>query len=215
MRELATLGLVTSDSFAAVRAIVDRLRGRGERRKRGAGKRGPTARAAAGRWSLFPGPLANVTHDDHLVGWCQLLLNRYGVLFRELLTRESAAPPWHELVPVLRRLEWRGELRGGRFVAGVAGEQFASEPTIQILRAVREEPPHDPRRQRWVAISAADPLNLVGIVTPGQRIPARHQGALILQNGRCVGVKQAGGVTCEPSLAVGQRAEMEHALRRC
>jgi ATP-dependent Lhr-like helicase len=198
-----------------VRAIVDRLRSRPDRRAGGARKRGSTARAPAGRWSLFPGPLADNQRDEYVERWCQLLLNRYGVLFRELLSRESAAPPWHALVSVLRRLEWRGELRGGRFVAGVAGEQFASETAIKLLRAVRDEPANDQRRQRWVALAAADPLNLVGIVTPGRRIAASHKAALILQNGRCVGVKQAGAVTCDASVAVGQRAEMEYALRRC
>ncbi len=215
LRELATLGLVTSDSYAAVRAIVDRWRGRGGGRTRGGRKRSSTARAPAGRWSLFPGRLGAVQREQQVGQWCQLLLQRYGVLFRELLTRESAAPPWHELVSLLRRLEGRGQLRGGRFVAGVAGEQFAREEAIQLLRAVRDEPPDDPRRRRWVVISAADPLNLVGIVTPGRRIPASHKAALVLQNGRCVGVKQAGAVTWENSLEGAERSEIEHALRRC
>ena len=210
LRELAALGLVTSDSFAAIRAIVDPV-GRRASSKR----RGRTARAPAGRWSLFPGPISTVERDKYVEQWCRLLLSRYGILFRELLTRESAAPPWHELVTLLRRLEWRGELRGGRFVAGVAGEQFAIEHSIELLRTVRDESPDDPKRKRWIVISAADPLNLVGIVTPGKRVTASHKAAIVLQAGRCVGVKQAGAVDCDDSLAIEQRSEMEHALRIC
>jgi ATP-dependent Lhr-like helicase len=98
----------------------------------------------------------------------QLYLRRYGVVFRDLLARE-AAPPWRELVRVYRTLEARGAVRGGRFAAGPSGEQFALPEAVDALRAVRRLP----RDGQRVALSAADPLNLVGVLTPGARIPAQ------------------------------------------
>jgi ATP-dependent Lhr-like helicase len=94
------------------------------------------------------------------------LLRRYGVVFRRLLAREPSVAPWRELVRVYRRLEARGEIRGGRFVAGMSGEHFALPDAVERLREVRRTPPDD----RLVTISAADPLNLTGIVTPGDRV---------------------------------------------
>jgi ATP-dependent Lhr-like helicase len=95
-------------------------------------------------------------------------LRRYGVVMRDLLSREAGAPPWRELLPIYRRLEARGTLRGGRFVAGFTGEQFALPEAVEALRAARRAPSEGER----VELSAADPLNLVGILTPGQRVPA-------------------------------------------
>jgi ATP-dependent Lhr-like helicase len=188
LRELATLGLITSDAFAAVRAIVDGMRstGNGRRRRRLAY---PGVATPVGRWSRFPGPLRAPDRQQYLERWCHQLLRRYGVLFRDLLTRESAAPPWHELVAVLRRMELRGEVRGGRFVAHVAGEQFATEAAVAQLRQVRDQ-----ADDAWVVISAADPLNLIGIVSEGPRIAATHKNALALQRGHCVATKQAGQI---------------------
>jgi ATP-dependent Lhr-like helicase len=116
-----------------------------------------------------------------------LLLRRYGVVFRDLLARESAAPSWRELVYMYRRMELRGDVRGGRFVSDVGGEQFADEAVVEPLRAMRETDADD----AWLLISAVDPLNLNGIVTDGPRISAMHKNAVILQNGRCVAAKQA------------------------
>jgi ATP-dependent Lhr-like helicase len=93
------------------------------------------------------------------------LLGRYGVVLRELLARESLMPPWRDLLAVLRRLEARGEIRGGRFVAGLVGEQFALPEAIEALRATRRSEDHE-----VLLVAAADPLNLVGIITPGARI---------------------------------------------
>jgi ATP-dependent Lhr-like helicase len=90
------------------------------------------------------------------------------VVFRDLLARETGAPPWRELLPVYRSLEARGELRGGRFVAGLSGEQFALPEAVEALRAVRRSP----RQGERVELSAADPLNLLGILLPGPRTPA-------------------------------------------
>jgi ATP-dependent helicase Lhr and Lhr-like helicase len=106
------------------------------------------------------------------------------------LTREPAAPPWWELVRVLRRMELRGEVRGGRFIARVGGEQFAVEAAVARLRDLRDAP----ASAEWTLINAADPLNLAGILTEGPRIAAQHKSALVLQNGRCIATKIAGRI---------------------
>jgi ATP-dependent Lhr-like helicase len=143
-----------------------------------------------GRWSLFPGALDPAERQAQLENWCRLLLNRYGVVFRDLLARESAAPPWWELVRVLRRMELRGEVRGGRFIARVGGEQFAIESAVARLRDLRD----GGASREWALISAADPLNLAGILTDGPRIAAQHKSALVVQNGRCIATKVAGRI---------------------
>ncbi|MCE7901354.1 MAG: hypothetical protein DYH20_01560, partial [Gammaproteobacteria bacterium PRO9] len=115
----------------------------------------------------------------------RVLLERYGVVFRGVLAREARfMPPWRELVQAWRRLEARGEIRGGRFVAGFGGEQFAWPEAVARLREVR----HAGNEERTIEISAADPLNLAGIVTPGERIPALQRNRIRYRNGIPVGV---------------------------
>jgi ATP-dependent Lhr-like helicase len=97
-----------------------------------------------------------------------MLLRRYGVVFRELLVRETMVPKWRELCLAFRRMEDRGDIRGGRFVVGFIGEQFALPVAVESLRATRREQP----RGETITISAADPLNLIGIIVPGERTPA-------------------------------------------
>ena len=99
---------------------------------------------------------------------CWMLLRRYGVVFRETLARESNLPKWRELLIAFRRLEDRGEARGGRFVKGFLGEQFALPAAVESLRAMRNLAPGG----EIVTVSAADPLNLVGFIVPGERVPA-------------------------------------------
>ena len=118
------------------------------------------------------------------------LLHRYGVVFRRLLTREANAAPWRELTRVYRRLEARGEIRGGRFVAGFGGEQFAAADAVGRLRSVRKMEKID----ELVVLSAADPLNLVGILTPQARVPAIHTNRLLLKDGLPVAALEAGEV---------------------
>lgn len=208
LRELAALGLITSDMFAAVRAIAkgrEKSNGRRYRRARAVGK-GTTI---AGRWSLFPGDAETPEPEQYRERWCRLLIARYGVVFRDLLTRESAAPPWWELAPVYRRLERRGELRGGRFVAGVGGEQFGNEATVELLRAERDrEPATD-----WIVINAVDPLNLSGIVTSTARIAARHGNALILRQGEVAAAMISRRVEFFTELDQATQVEMTRALR--
>jgi ATP-dependent Lhr-like helicase len=166
--ELVSAGLVTCDGFSGLRALVDPPgRGRIVRRTRPSG----------GRWSLLrhgeappaAGAPAGELPDAVLERLAGQYLRRYGVVFRDLLARESAPPPWRDLLRVYRALEARGALRGGRFVAGFTGEQFALQEAVDALRASRRAPRAGAER---VDVSAADPLNLVGILTPGARVPA-------------------------------------------
>jgi len=193
LRELAALGLVTSDTFAAVRSMASEKK-LSARRRDSLGKRLRNLHSGAGRWSLFPGHVDEVERSKYLENWCRLLLGRYGVAFRDVLAREAAAPSWSELVPMFRKLELRGEVRGGRFVSGVSGEQYALEETITRLRESRETRQNDTGEDHWSVISAVDPVNLVGIVSDQPRITANSKTALILQRGRCVAVKQLGQI---------------------
>jgi ATP-dependent Lhr-like helicase len=165
--ELVSAGEVTCDGFAGLRVLIGRRHHAGPHAARGRGLR---PLAADGRWSLLrPGALPEGDRESTLIEpWVRQLLTRYGVVFRDLLAREAIDAPWRELVGVLRRLEARGELRGGRFVAAFSGEQFALPSAVEALRAVRRI---DGSQER-VTLSAADPLNLVGILTPGGRAPA-------------------------------------------
>lgn len=164
--ELVAAGLVTADGFDNLRALIDPKRRSGH----GTGKT-TRPRHSAGRWSLLyqsEGPAEHQATNEAIEGVCRMLLNRYGVVFRELLARESILPRWRELLIAFRRLEDRGEVRGGRFITSFIGEQFALPLAVESLRAMRNIPP----TEEIITISAADPLNLAGIVVPGERVPA-------------------------------------------
>ena len=170
--ELVTAGLITADGFDNLRALIDPKRRAGQ----GTG-RSARPRHSSGRWSLlYAGDPAErgSDRDRALEAICNVLLRRYGVVFREVLVRESILPPWRELLGMLRRLEGRGEVRGGRFVTDFLGEQFALPIAVESLRAMRREP----AAGETVTVSAADPLNLVGIAVPGDRVAA-NSGAFV------------------------------------
>ena len=207
LRELAAVGLVTADGFAAVRSFVDATRGGRRHGRRGAATR--RSASAAGRWSVFPGAIPAADRDSCVDRWCHVLLRRWGVVFRDLLVRETAAPPWHELVRRFRGMERRGELRGGRFVAGVAGEQFANESVVERLRSLRGSDEADP----WLVISAADPLNLTGVLTAAPRVPAVPTNSLILENGHFVAARQGRLVDCFRPVEQLEEAAWRRALR--
>ncbi|HET7569183.1 MAG TPA: DEAD/DEAH box helicase [Gammaproteobacteria bacterium] len=196
LSELAAWGLATADTFAGLRALVQpaqrrpRLAPRGRRRRAGIG-----GLDTAGRWTLTHGPA--IRYDDNrqldtetLEHIAETLLLRYGVVFRKLLERETALPPWRELLYVYRRLEARGEIRGGRFVAGMSGEQFALPEAVGALREVRKLKPHG----ELISISAADPLNLVGIILPGDRLAALAGNRVLYRDGLPVACYAAGEV---------------------
>jgi ATP-dependent Lhr-like helicase len=132
------------------------------------------------------------------------------VIFRRLLEREANAPPWRDLLLVYRRLEARGEIRGGRFVAGMAGEQFALPEAVGQLRAIRREP----GAGRLVALSAADPLNLTGIITPGERVPSLAPNRVLFEDGVPVLAILAGASHPLAASAEGRTAELAQALVR-
>ncbi|HEY4011401.1 MAG TPA: DEAD/DEAH box helicase [Acidobacteriaceae bacterium] len=212
--ELAAAGLAAADGFDQLRAMMD------PRRKSVALAQTPAtslrkraaARTTAGRWSLLWNPAAPPAHEAHVSGkqlanasederariidaakqadaaleaHARILLTRYGVLFRELLARETNAPAWRDLAPMLRRLEARGEIRGGRFVSGPFGEQFALEDAAESLRASRVR-----STDAVVPIAAADPLNLVGILLPGERVAAIPGRQIQLRNGSLHGAEE-------------------------
>jgi ATP-dependent Lhr-like helicase len=211
LRELAALGLVSSDGFSAVRAISTKTKhevGRPGRRSRRQPKAGAYARG--GRWSKFPPFVAPVERDERTEKWAWQLLQRYGVMFRDLLAREGLAPTWGELARVYRRMEMRGEIRGGRFVSGVAGEQFALPEAVELLRKQRDEP----AQAEWAVISAADPLNLVGILTVGLRVPALRSNRVAFLNGRALAAREGRELRWLADVDEGTRMEAERLLRR-
>jgi ATP-dependent helicase Lhr and Lhr-like helicase len=153
----------------------------------------------AGRWSLWRPPTPATepaartdSGREHVVEqWAWQLLRRWGVIFRDLLVREPGAPRWYELLQVYRRLEARGEIRGGRFIAGVAGEQFGTADTVGQLRALRDKPA--PRQ--LTIVSGADPLNLVGIVTDHPRVPSFASNRVAYLDGVPVAALKADEIT--------------------
>jgi ATP-dependent Lhr-like helicase len=132
----------------------------------------------AGRWSLVQ-PARDAQAVEIADSQARALLRRYGVVFRRMLTREPGAVPWRELVRVFRRLEARGEIRGGRFVSGMSGEQFALPSAVERLREVRRTQPDG----RLIVLSAADPLNLSGIVTAGDRVRSMASSRVLYRDG--------------------------------
>jgi len=181
--ELVAAGLVTADGFENLRALVTPPLTNRKTQSGSASGKGIVAarrpRHAPGRWSLLHTEGAD--RDRSVESCCWMLLRRYGVVFRDLLARETNLPRWRELQIGYRRLEDRGEVRGGRFVDGFQGEQFALPVAVESLRAQRKLPPH--ANAERIVIAAADPLNLVGIVVPGERIPAISGKSLTFRDG--------------------------------
>jgi ATP-dependent helicase Lhr and Lhr-like helicase len=197
--ELVAAGRVTGDGFGGLRALLPSQgpRGAGARYRWYANwKRRTVPRLGAGRWALLGAPPAS--EDDRLEALARQYVRRYGVVFRDLLAREPQAPPWRELVRVYRRLEMRGELRGGRLVASFVGEQFAAAEAVEALRAIKRAP----KAGEVVRLSACDPLNLVGIITPGPRVPATLANAVAFEDGVPV-TAESGAVPMRPA---GNRA---------
>jgi ATP-dependent helicase Lhr and Lhr-like helicase len=161
-------GLVTADGFRAVRSLLRRGAPEAYAIRRGLrrGLRGSTG--ASGRWSLLPEPAAGVDRDELAEAVAEQLAARWGVVFRDVVVREDLAIPWRDVLWAFRRMEARGTMRGGRFVVGFSGEQYAHPDALDVLRSVRKQRPAG----QTVSFSGADPLNLTGIVLPGPRVPA-------------------------------------------
>jgi ATP-dependent Lhr-like helicase len=158
--ELVTAGMITADGFDNIRALIDPKRRAGQGRGHHA-----RPRHSAGRWSLLyagePSEHARVVEST-----CRMLLRRYGVVFREMIARETIVPRWRELLIAFRRLEDQGQIRGGRFVSGFLGEQFALPVAVESMRAMTKQS----ATGEIVIIAATDPLNLVGVLIPGDRV---------------------------------------------
>ncbi len=194
--ELVVAGLITGDGFAGLRSLVSPAkRTNGWRRS---SRWSPTpfqpmmSPDASGRWSLFRN--GNGDRDapsDSAELWARQLLLRYGVVFHRLTTRETGLPPWREVLRVFRRMEARGEIRGGRFVTSFSGEQYALPEAVESLRALRRKG----EDHRLIGVSGADPLNLVGIITPGERVPALATNRVAYRDGAPLATRVAGAVS--------------------
>jgi ATP-dependent Lhr-like helicase len=172
-------GLVTADGFRAVRALFARRAMQNAPGRRRLRRGSQLSSRTAGRWSLLPEPPADCDPDDLAEAVAEQLAARWGVVFRDLLARENLAVPWREVLWALRRMEARGTICGGRFVHGFSGEQFAHPDAVGMLREIRKRP----RTGETVVLSAADPLNLAGIVLPGPRVPAVAAGTVTYLDG--------------------------------
>jgi ATP-dependent Lhr-like helicase len=218
--ELVAQGQATADGFTSLRLLIDRNKGETKSlfdakgaaakiassrwrstlkksRKRDS-SRGAHAHlsvaAAAGRWSLLEQPDAQ---DCDVMSYARQLLSRYGVVFRDLLVRESALPPWRDILQCLRRLEARGEIRGGRFVNGFVGEQFALPEAVTALRALRLSKASAPE---IVTLAATDPLNLVGITSPGSKVPAVMGNKVLYRDGTPIAALESGELIMRETL---------------
>jgi ATP-dependent helicase Lhr and Lhr-like helicase len=223
LAELVAAGVASADSFGGLRALLLPMQRKRPARARRAGSFGLEE---AGRWSLVhrampapepqpigaaPSNAAAEQSGEAVEALAWLLLRRYGVVFRRLLAREAGwLPPWHQLLRAYRRLEAQGQIRGGRFVAGMSGEQYALPEAVGALRAVRKRA----RDGAWVSLSGADPLNLAGIVTPGARLPALAGNRLLLQDGVTVASYAAGEVQFHQDLPPHQQWQARNALLR-
>ena len=216
---------MSSDSFAGLRALLTPS----DKRKPFGGAKRHRRRAVfgiedAGRWALIKraapegsGGSAMLARSlaeprqetvEHIV---HTLLRRYGVVFWRLLLREAAwLPSWREMLRVLRRLEARGDIRGGRFVADVSGEQFALPEAVGSLREARRAP----LSGTWVAVSGADPLNLVGVIVPGAKVPALTSNRVLYRDGVAVASLVGGDIQWIEQLEPGATGAAETALIR-
>jgi ATP-dependent Lhr-like helicase len=217
LSELVAVGLVNSDSFAGLRVLLMPSGRRGGRTNSYTGRHKRRlalfGMADAGRWALVrrsSGPSAE-RKDEAVEQIVRTLLRRWGVIFWKLLTREAAwLPPWREISNCCRRLEARGEIRGGRFVAGFSGEQFATPEAIGLLRDVRRKPLSD----AYVSLSAADPLNLIGIVTPGARLPSLAGNRLLYKDGLPIATLAAGEIRYLEEMPPKEQWDAQLALLR-
>jgi ATP-dependent Lhr-like helicase len=193
--ELVACGLVTADSFTGLRALLTPSNKRTNSAMKRKRREAVYEMANAGRWSLLSREAkpsnGRVSYDREAVEKiARILLRRYGVVFKRVLDREDVAVPWRELLKTYHRLEARGEIRGGRFISGFSGEQFALPEAVGMLRAIRRTPGEG----TLVSVSAADPLNLVGIITPGDRVSAFAANRILYRDGVPIATLESGGV---------------------
>jgi ATP-dependent Lhr-like helicase len=234
LSELVAAGRISSDSFSGMRGLLPNKRR--QRPGRRSQRRAPAGLESAGRWALLEA--LEAPPPDQVERWARLLLRRYGVVFRTLLERENA-PPWRDLLREYRRLEARGEVRGGRFVQRHAGEQFALPEAVPLLRserrssvresavresAARESATHESAGERAaegqarhgqeVCLSACDPLNLLGTLLPGERITAAPSNLILFRDGLPLAALESGKVRVFEGLEDGSAERIGARLRR-
>jgi ATP-dependent Lhr-like helicase len=199
LAELVSVGMVTSDNFTGLRALITPSNKKPGHHSRRNYRSSNNNIDDAGRWTLIQLSRTENSTDRVIAPFdieqaehiARTLLNRYGVVFRKVLEKETALPPWRDLLYVFRRMEARGEIRGGRFVSGFAGEQFALPEAVTALRNTRKKV----KAGDLVTISAVDPLNLTGIITSGQRVPATINNRILYKDGKPIAVSIAGEIT--------------------
>lgn len=206
--ELVALGWITSDGFDGLRQLTRTQAERREIRRRSARYRERRPTTNVGRWTLWERTESNLPQEEVTEQWAWQLIRRWGVVFRDLVLREPLSPQWWELLRVYRRLEARGEIRGGRFVKGVGGEQFATGEAVRELRAIRDSSADDD----LLMLSAADPLNLTGIIGSGKRIPSLAGNRVVYLNGAVVGWKKGDDHWIADSLDQTHRQEISIAF---
>ncbi|MDT8397597.1 MAG: DEAD/DEAH box helicase [Pseudomonadales bacterium] len=224
LAELVNLGFVSSDSFTGLRALL--TPSSHKTRRRGGSRRALFGIEEAGRWSLLSGNTAALVEpalsDAQLERLIHVYLMRWGVLSRKVLERESQPPPWRILLLKLRRMELRGELRGGRFIAGIGGEQFALPETVNVLRRQHQaglrgegSDPALQQPQRHV-LSAADPLNLLGIILPGSKVAASGSNRILFEDGLPLAILEKDEVRFLRDIGPEQQWTLQqHIQRRC
>jgi ATP-dependent Lhr-like helicase len=209
LAELVAQGYVTADSFEGLRALLvpEEKRAPFSSTERRRHHKAITSVEFAGRWSLLRPikPSEPGKREEAIEAFARVLLRRYGIVFRRMMERESLYVSWFELSRAYRRLEARGEIRGGYFVNGVSGEQFALPEAVGLLRSIRKMP----TTGALIAISAADPLNLAGILTPGLRIAAIKAHRILLRDGMPVAALKAGRL-----IPMDQTMEPDHSIER-
>jgi ATP-dependent Lhr-like helicase len=225
--ELVFRGMVSADSFTGLRALLTPLSKTTHREveKRRRRRKAFYSMDDAGRWVRLrreeqgQPPLQTAPNGDHrnqpidrdiIEAVARKLLHRYGVVFRKLLDRESISVPWRDLLRVYRRLEARGEIRGGRFVGGFSGEQFATAEAVQLLRSIRRAP----SESSLVSINAADPLNLIGVITPGSRLSPASSNRILYRDGVPIAVLEAKEIRFLVDMSTADQWQARNALLR-
>ncbi len=206
--ELVAWGLVNSDQYQGLRAMITPQKTRQHSRRRRPALQAPLA--AGGRWSLIRPPVQHEDESQRVEHVARTLLTRYGVVFRKLLERENGLPSWRDLLYVLRRFEARGEIRGGRFVQGFAGEHFALPEAVSLMREIRKKQ----GAELLITISSADPLNLTGIITPDKRIAAQPGHRILYKNGKPIATNLGGDISIDDAVPDSQHWQIKNLLTR-
>jgi len=225
--ELVFRGMVSADSFTGLRALLTPLSKTTHREveKHRRKRKAFYSMDDAGRWVRLrreeqeQAPVQTASNGDNrnqpidrdiIEAVARKLLQRYGIVFRKLLDRESISVVWRDLLRVYRRLEARGEIRGGRFVGGFSGEQFATAEAVQLLRSIRRAPSEG----SLVSINAADPLNLIGVITPGSRLSPASSNRILYRDGVPIAVLEAKEIRFLADMSPADQWQARNALLR-